>query len=134
MPTSIKNFITLNFREQFGAKEVVRPFGYWRGPLSSLTIPRKRCTKCPSIALKRAGFVGMRGKKSMPYETEDEESEMGPVAKRAGFVGMRGKKAGKGGASLPSDALSAAKYYHKFDSWPYYLIPYASKARVDTRP
>ena len=75
----------------------------------------------------------MRGKKSMPYESEDEESEMAPVAatKRAGFVGMRGKKAGgKGGASsLPSDALSAAKYYHKFDSWPYYLIPYASKAR-----
>lgn len=83
--------------------------------------------------IKRAGFVGMRGKKSMPYESEDEESEMAPVAatKRAGFVGMRGKKAGgKGGASsLPSDALSAAKYYHKFDSWPYYLIPYASKSR-----
>ena len=110
----------------------MRLFGYWRGPLSSLTIPRKRCTKYPSITLKRAGFVGMRGKKSMPYESD--ESEMAAVAKRAGFVGMRGKKAGKGGASLPSDALSAAKYYHKFDSWPYYLIPYASKARVDTRP
>jgi len=83
----------------------------------------------PYEIIKRAGFVGMRGKKSMPYESEDEESEMGPVAKRAGFVGMRGKKAGKGGSSLPSDALSAAKYYHKFDSWPYYLIPYASKSR-----
>ena len=73
----------------------------------------------------------MRGKKSMPYESEDEESEMAPIAtKRAGFVGMRGKKAaGKGGASVPSDALSAAKYYHKFDSWPYYLIPYASKVQ-----
>ena len=57
---------------------------------------------------------------------------MAPMAatKRAGFVGMRGKKAaGKGGASVPSDALSAAKYYHKFDSWPYYLIPYASKVQ-----
>ena len=31
----------------------------------------------------------------MPYESEDEESEMTPMAatKRAGFVGMRGKKA-----------------------------------------
>ena len=52
--------------------------------------------------------MGMRGKKSMPYESEDEESEMGPVAKRAGFVGMRGKKAGKG-------AQTAKNYRKPFD-------------------
>lgn len=54
--------------------------------------------------LKRAGFVGMRGKKSSLLE--EEEADVVPlqdevprswmdqeVAKRAGFVGMRGKKA-----------------------------------------
>ena len=37
--------------------------------------------------LKRAGFVGMRGKKM----AEDDEDGFA-LSKRAGFVGMRGKK------------------------------------------
>ena len=52
-----------------------------------------------AMELKRAGFVGMRGKKNLEnlwndlYDTEP----MYPEQKRSGFVGMRGKK------SEPSD-------------------------------
>merc|ERR1711963_1224989 len=65
-------------------------------------------TLTEAMQLKRAGFVGMRGKKSIEgsvedlYETDPEsEADLydGPEAaypynyfKRAGFVGMRGKK------------------------------------------
>ena len=37
--------------------------------------------------LKRAGFMGMRGKKS-----DEDVNDFGIISKRAGFVGMRGKK------------------------------------------
>lgn len=40
---------------------------------------------------KRAGFVGMRGKK-YAYEGGNDEDAFDTFAKRAGFVGMRGKK------------------------------------------
>ena len=50
---------------------------------------------------KRAGFVGMRGKKSNPFEVQDHVQDYYPdlyydtdslSSKRSGFVGMRGKK------------------------------------------
>ena len=65
--------------------------------------------------MKRAGFVGMRGKKS------DD------LFKRAGFVGMRGKKSVPAASQLFSPAQRL-----DFDKWPYYLIPYASKSRRAT--
>merc|ERR1712029_1088206 len=54
-------------------------------------------TLTEAIELKRAGFVGMRGKKSNTIEDQSEEFyENNPqplfTNKRQGFVGMRGKK------------------------------------------
>lgn len=61
-------------------------------------------------SVKRAGFVGMRGKKS---EMEDDQSWPSFNNKRAGFVGMRGKKSY--GFDNQSDLLQylAALYQQK---------------------
>lgn len=40
------------------------------------------------------GFTGMRGKKSLFNEDDVDSDESDWMLKRAGFVGMRGKKAG----------------------------------------
>merc|ERR1712193_60500 len=54
-------------------------------------------TLAEAMEVKRAGFVGMRGKKSSDIETasmEDmyEDPDILYESKRQGFVGMRGKK------------------------------------------
>ena len=56
----------------------------------------------------------MRGKKSF-----DDNEDHFNLLKRAGFLGMRGKK----------NNIATFLRNHQFESWPYYLIPYASKSR-----
>jgi len=77
-------------------------------------------TLAEAMQVKRAGFVGMRGKKDMENSLEDlyasdpdSEAELyaGPEVypysyyKRAGFVGMRGKKGGYTPASMRRPTL-----------------------------
>ena len=79
------------------------------------------------VQVKRAGFVGMRGKKDMEGSLEDlyasdpdSEAELysGPEVypysyyKRAGFVGMRGKKGGYTPASMRRPTLFDALQRH----------------------
>ena len=51
-------------------------------------------SEAEAMELKRAGFVGMRGKKSMEnlYQDMYDTDPSFPEVKRSGFVGMRGKK------------------------------------------
>ena len=79
------------------------------------------------VQVKRAGFVGMRGKKDMEGSLEDlyardpdSEAELyaGPEVypysyyKRAGFVGMRGKKGGYTPATMRRPTLFDALQRH----------------------
>jgi len=71
-------------------------------------------TFAEAMEVKRAGFVGMRGKKASDVETglmEDmyeNEPDLLYESKRQGFVGMRGKKAL---TDSESDAAEAADLY-----------------------
>ena len=79
------------------------------------------------MQVKRAGFVGMRGKKDIEGSLEDlyasdpdSEAELYAGAevypysyyKRAGFVGMRGKKGGYTPASMRRPTLFDALQRH----------------------
>jgi len=81
-------------------------------------------TFAEAMEVKRAGFVGMRGKKSSDLEEAglmedmyENDPELLYESKRQGFVGMRGKK-----ALSDSDAAEAADLYavNGLDSDSYY--------------
>ena len=61
-------------------------------------------TTSEALAIKRAGFVGMRGKKDVDYHYLFEDPA--EFHKRSGFVGMRGKKAEADEAAQELEDLS----------------------------
>jgi len=66
-------------------------------------------TLAEAMEVKRAGFVGMRGKKEagLMEDMYENDPDILYESKRQGFVGMRGKK-----SSLPdSEAVEAAELY-----------------------